>query len=118
MLKVCKQTFFAQGYKVRGGSVLDAEHDLVRRFPAYFVPIEETRIAEATQPPPRTTRSRRTADVEPDGRREGGELLRPSDNGSAKAWREFAEAQGVDVPHGTKRDDIIKLVDNEGQVAY
>lgn len=121
MLYVAKTTFFTKGFKVKGGSVLDEDHPLVVKFPEHFAPMEQTRISEATATPPRATRGRRQADSADKAGSENDvneELTRPSNGGSKVAWTAYAESLGLEVPSGMKRDAIIELVDEQGQVAY
>ena len=121
MLQVCKGTFFARGYKVKGGSVLDSEHPLVKAHPEHFQPIEETRIAEATATPPRSTRVRKAKAAGKDADSEtdvNNELTRPNNGASKRDWTAYAESLGLEVPPDMKRDAIIELVDEQGQVAY
>lgn len=40
-----------------------------------------------------------------------GEPPRSGQGSGVDAWRDYAEASGIDVPEGASRDDIVELVD-------
>jgi hypothetical protein len=105
-----------------GGHTWENEHQIVE------VPdnlgTDLLRIGQFTEVLPTDPEHPLYVEPEPDGDpgdpEDGLELLEPPRTGpqaSKQAWRDYADALGVDYPEGASRDTLIQLVDTRNLIS-